>query len=155
MAIKRTDYSTIAVEAARSVLLELTHLLSEYRDDIVVIGGWVPELLLPPTKERHTGSIDVDLALDHRKLQEAGYKMIQQVLVERGYEQDEHQPFIFYRRVDKVTVEVDLLAGEYEGTGRSRRTQRVQDVRPRKARGCDLVFDNPIEIMIEGSLPDA
>ncbi len=53
-----------------------------------------------------------------------------------------------------MVVEVDLLAGEHGGTGRSHRTQRVQDVRPRKARGCDLAFDNPTEIHLEGSLPD-
>ena len=28
-------------------MLELVRLLGEYRDDIVVVGGWVPELLLP------------------------------------------------------------------------------------------------------------
>jgi nucleotidyltransferase AbiEii toxin of type IV toxin-antitoxin system len=50
-------------------------------------------------------------------------------------------------------VEVDLLAGEYEGTGRSHRTQRVQDVRPRKARGCDLAFEMCTEVFVEGSLP--
>jgi hypothetical protein len=33
------DYSAEQVEAARSVLLELVHLLGEYRDDIVVVGG--------------------------------------------------------------------------------------------------------------------
>lgn len=47
MAIGRTEYTAAAVAAARSVLLELTHLLGQYRDDIVVVGGWVPELLLP------------------------------------------------------------------------------------------------------------
>ncbi len=48
---------------------------------------------------------------------------------------------------------MDLLAGEYEGTGRGRRTQKVQDVRPRKARGCDLAFDLYTEVVVEGTLP--
>jgi hypothetical protein len=46
------------VEVARSVLIELMHLLGEYRDDIVIIGGWVPELLLPQEPHRHVGSMD-------------------------------------------------------------------------------------------------
>jgi len=46
MAINRTDYTAEAVEAARSVLLELTRLLGEFHDGIVLVGGWVPELLL-------------------------------------------------------------------------------------------------------------
>jgi hypothetical protein len=68
--VTRTDYTEDAVEAAGSLLLELTHLLGEYRDEIVLIGGWVPPLLLPHAETPHVGSIDIDLALDHRKLQE-------------------------------------------------------------------------------------
>jgi len=43
------------VEAAKSVLIELTHLLGEYRDSIVVVGGWVPELLMPQEPRPHVG----------------------------------------------------------------------------------------------------
>jgi hypothetical protein len=73
MAVTHRDYSADLVEAARSVLLELVRLLGEYRDEIVVVGDWVPQLILPQTPKRHIGSIDVDLALNHRNLQEAGY----------------------------------------------------------------------------------
>jgi hypothetical protein len=48
---------------------------------------------------------------------------------------------------------VDFLAGEYAGTGKRRRTQKVQDLRPRKARGIDLVFEMPEKITIRGKLP--
>jgi len=44
--VTKRDYTAEAVEAARSVMLELSHLLGEYRDGIVIVGGWVPELLL-------------------------------------------------------------------------------------------------------------
>ena len=47
MAGERIDYTAAAVEAARSVLIELTHILGEYRDDMVLVGGWIPELLIP------------------------------------------------------------------------------------------------------------
>jgi hypothetical protein len=42
----RTDYHAEAVAAARAVMLELVRLLGEYRDEIVIVGGWVPDLLL-------------------------------------------------------------------------------------------------------------
>ena len=45
--VTRRDYTAEGVEAARSVLIELVHLLGEYKDDIVLIGGWIPEVLLP------------------------------------------------------------------------------------------------------------
>jgi hypothetical protein len=44
--VTKKDYTAEAVEAARLVLIELIHLLGEYRDHIVVVGGWVPDLLL-------------------------------------------------------------------------------------------------------------
>jgi hypothetical protein len=140
------------------VLIELTHLLGEYRDDIVLIGGWVPELLIPPGPKPHVGSIDIDLALNHAKIREANYKRIEELLTARGYYQEpDKQPFIFFRDVpsggSSIKVQVDLLAGEYEGTGRGHRTQDVQGLKARKARGCDLAFDMVREISLEGEIP--
>ena len=43
MAVTFRDYSGDLVEAAHSVLLELVRLLGEYRDDLVVVGGWRSE----------------------------------------------------------------------------------------------------------------
>ena len=158
MALTFRDYSADQVEAARSVLLELAHLLGEYRDDIIVVGGWVPHLILPTGTAPHVGSIDVDLAVNHRNLREAGYATIQALLSRRGYEQDPRQPFIYHRTVGAngkaIKVEVDFLAGEYEGTGAKHRTQPVHKGRARKARGCDLAFDLYVETNIEGELPE-
>jgi hypothetical protein len=41
MADERVDYTSEAVEAARSVIIELVHILGEYRDNIVLVGGWM------------------------------------------------------------------------------------------------------------------
>lgn len=155
MAGEYLDYTSEAVEAARSALIELTHILGEYRDDMVLVGGWIPELLLPPGEDRHVGSIDVDLALNHKKLTETGYRMIGEMLSRHGYEQDARQPFIFRKRVHGQVVQVDFLAGEYGGTGPGHRTQQALDMHPRKARGCDLAFEiPPQEVPIKGKLPD-
>jgi hypothetical protein len=158
MALTFRDYSKDQIAAAKSVLLELVRLLGEYRDDIVVVGGWVPELILPAYPNRHVGTLDVDLALNHAKLREAGYQTIRKLLLKRGYEPHEAQPFIFFRNVPigggAIKVEVDFLAGEYGGTGRKHRTQRIQDARARKARGCDLAIQMPTEVRVEGTLPD-
>lgn len=155
--VTRRDYTADAVQAAKSVLIELMHLLGEYRDDIVVIGGWVPELLLPQEPYPHVGSMDIDLALNHLKIQD-GYKMIEELLISRGYYQEEgKQPFIFFRDVpvkgQTIKVQVDLLSGEYEGTGKGRRHQVVQGMKARKVRGCDIAFDMAEEISIDGEIP--
>jgi hypothetical protein len=151
------DYSADAIEAARQVMLELARVLSEYKDSIVIVGGWVPELLLTAAGVKHIGSNDVDIALNHSKISETGYRTIREHLLKRGYTQHLDQPFVFLRTVEinaqNITVHVDLLSGEYGGNSKKRRHQRVQDVLPRKARGCDLAFDNYVEIKLEGKLP--
>lgn len=158
MAVTRKDYPDHAVQAARAVLLELAHLFGSYGEGIVLVGGWVPELLLSSEKAPHIGCIDVDLALDHRALREPRYRSLLAMLIERGYRQSDKQPFMFHRSVkaggQEVIVQVDFLAGEYVGTGKSHRTQEFEDMRARKARGSDLVFDLNTEVEIQGKLPE-
>jgi len=155
--VTRRDYTEEKVEAAHSVLIELIHLLGQYRDDIVLIGGWVPEVLIPNKTEPYVGTMDVDIALDHKKLKEEGYRTIEQILLGRGYRKGD-QPFIYYRTVKigntDVDVQVDLLAGEYGGTGKSHRHQQMQDIQARKVRGCDLAFEMTRTVTIEGPLPE-
>lgn len=153
----KVDYPKLAVKAAESVLLELVHILGEYLDSIVVIGGMVPRYLIKEPEEPHIGTTDVDLALDHRRFDEPGYETLHKLLTDHHYLVDRDQPFIYRRPIvmdgKNVTVQVDLLSGEYGGTGKERRTQTVQDVRPRKARGADLAFDKPVHVKITGKLP--
>jgi hypothetical protein len=154
--VSRRDYSDAVVESARSVMLEVSRILGEYQENIVVVGGWVPELLLTQASVRHVGSIDVDLALDHRRFSESGYQTILTLLLSHGYRPGK-QPYIFHRTVihgdREIIIEVDFLAGEYAGTGEKHRTQRVQDLRPRKARGVDFAFEDPVMTLIRGKLP--
>ncbi len=153
------DYTAEAIEACRGVLIEIVHLMGEYRDHLVVVGGWVPALRLADGPEPYVGTLDVDLAVDFQRFPDETYQSVLQALASRGYRQDRSQPFRFRREVpvvrgETIIVVVDLLAGEYGGTGRSRRTQPVQDARARKARGCDLAFDKPEVMAVEGRLPE-
>jgi hypothetical protein len=138
--------------------VEVAHVLGEYADHIVLVGGWVPKFTVDNEEDPHVGSMDIDLALDHRRIDDEGYRTIEQLLVDRGYREDRQQPFIFRKAVSvrggEYTVELDLLAGEYGGTGKRHRTQRVQDARPRKARGCDLAFDLFTTVRVEAELPE-
>jgi hypothetical protein len=154
--VTKRDYSEKLVKATRSVLLELVHLLGEYWDHIVLVGGWVPEFLMGSKEAPHIGSIDVDLALNHLILKDEGYESIEKLLVDRGYLPGK-SPFIFERKMvvegTEIIVQVDLLSGEYQGTGKSHRHQKIQGGMARKTRGCDLAFENPVVVTIEGELP--
>jgi hypothetical protein len=155
---RQSEYTLAGAEAAQSVLLELFGALGEFRDKIAVVGGMVPYLLFAGAEEKHLGTLDIDLALDFRRISDESYTTLRKALESKGYQQNEEQPFRFSRIVRRETgkeieVEVDLLAPEYGGSGPKRRTQQVQDVRARKARGADLVFDNYIELTLKGRLP--
>ncbi len=156
MVNSRADYSQQATQAAHMVMLELVRILGEYRDDIVLVGGWVPELLFGQAQPRHVGSTDVDLAVNHRTIDEERYRTILEHLRKQGYVEG-HQPFTFLRTVmvdgRPIKVQVDLLSGAYGGAGEKHRHQPVQNIKARKARGCDLAFEMAEEVNIEGTLP--
>lgn len=157
--ISKSNYGNREVNAAKAVLLELVHLLGEIKDDMVIIGGWVPSFLFPQTKEPHIGSLDIDVALNFKYIPDETYETILKAFLKQGYTRDKEQPFKFFRKVkvegsEPVSVEVDIMAGEYGGTGKSHRTQKIQGVRARKVRGCDLAFDYPITVTLDGELPE-
>lgn len=155
--VTKFDYTAPKVEAARRVIIELMHLLKHYYNDLAIIGGWVPDLGISNNKMPYTGSMDVDLAVNHRNITEEGYRNMHELLMNAGYYLG-NQPFIYLKKVqlgtDEVTVQVDFLAGESSGTGNSHRHQNVHGIKARKAKGCDIVFDIPaIERTLEGKLP--
>jgi hypothetical protein len=156
--VTRSDYPKNEVEACLSVLVEFMTLLGEFKDSIVLVGGWVPYFLIEERKQEHTGSLDIDAALDFKNISSETYSTILELLKERGYFETE-QPYVFNRTVEtesgaQVTVKINLLAGEYGGTSKSHRTQKVQDVKARKARGCDLAFDQNFSVTLFSRMPD-
>lgn len=112
MAVTKDDYPKLAVKAAESVLLELVHILGEYLDSIVVIGGMVPRYLIKEPEEPHIGTTDVDLALDHRRFDEPGYETLHKLLTSHHYLVDRDQPFIYRRPIvmdgKNITVQVEI-----------------------------------------------
>ncbi len=157
--VSKSQYGKREVKACKSVLLELVHLLGEIKDEMVIIGGWTPVFLFPQSDDPHVGSLDIDVALNFSKIPDDTYQTILKAFINRGYMQDKEQPFRFFRKVkiegaEPISVEVDLMAGGYGGTGKGRRTQKVQDIRARKVRGCDLAFDSSITVTLEGELPE-
>lgn len=153
----RQDYRSGQVEAARCVLIELTQLCSEYRDHMLVIGGWVPELMFPG--EGHIGSIDVDVLLDHSNLRDTGYATIARVLEANGYRKHPQHFFSYVKTVIvnsiPFDVDVDFLAGREGGTTDARRSQHVQGIKALKTRGANKAFDFPVQIVkLSGRRPD-
>ena len=111
-----SDYDDRQVEAARRVLIDLGQVLGEFRDCIVVVGGWVPDLLLPEAEEAHIGSIDVDLALGAVQLRGGRYAELLKLLFDTQRYHQGRQPFQMVTTVKledggpPISVDIDFLA---------------------------------------------
>jgi hypothetical protein len=152
---QRDDYGQRQIEAAHRVLVDLGQVLACFKDSLVVVGGWTPDLLLPDAEERHIGSIDVDLALDASKLGEGLYaELIQLLLDTRRYRPGEKE---FQLAVDvdledggkPVLVEVDFLAAQ-NVKWKKNKPKLLEGFRVLKAEGCNVAFHAPVEITIPG-----
>jgi len=165
----KTAFVSNIADISLSHLLELMIALGEYREGLVLVGGWVPYLLLkqyqPSSADfQHIGSKDIDIAVNPKIVNESGYASILEILEQRGYKPKldakgnpiQHS---FVKNVStdkgKEQIQIDFLGPEYGGTKKSKRHQRIQDdFLVRKARGADLMFDHAIDITLEGKLPD-
>lgn len=139
------------VQASRAVLIEVMNVLGLYRDHLILVGGWVPELLIP--NRGHMGSLDVDLAVDVRGISRKQYDTILQRLLEAGYTRE---PNCFLRSVKgaQEPVKLDLITGQYVDDATSDVPARLQEIGLGKLRGTDLAFEAFEEIVLNGEMPD-
>ncbi len=152
-------------EILLSAMVELFRSLGEYQPEIVLVGGWIPFLIADQQKTSppgsvsdlaviHSGSFDIDLALDLRIIDEEHYKTILEILTGLKYQPVPNRTFSYQKAVSGQKVKVDLLSGTTGGTAEERRHQVIQEVRARKAKGCDFVFNDFIEKELTHSLPE-
>lgn len=151
------DYSEGQKMAAHRVLVEPVNLFNEYRDDIRIVGGWVPDLMFPG--EGHVGSIDVDVLINHIKLKDRGYLTISKILLRNGYKEHPEKYFSLVKQVQidgiLYDVDVDILAGMYGGIQKKKRSQHVQGVKALKATGGNFASEfDPQTVRIEAERID-
>lgn len=151
------DYNEGQKEAAHRILIELVNLFDEYRDDIRIVGGWVPDLMFPD--EGHIGSVDVDMLINHLNLKDAGYQTMSRILLKNGYTEHPDKFFSFVKRVTidgiQYDVDVDILAGRYGGTSDEKGGQHIQGLKALKATGGNYAFEfEPQVIDVQAKRPD-
>ena len=145
------------VDAAYRVLVDVGQVLGSFRDAIVVVGGWVPELLLSGTEPPHIGSIDVDLALDAAKPNDGRYAELLRLLLDTGRYQQGDKPFQLVAEVDlkdgdqPVRVDVDFLASA-DVTLEKNQPKLVEGFRVLSFPACAAAFRTPITVEVEGSM---
>ena len=114
------DYSPEAYARVCQALLHVATVLGDWMEQITLIGGVVPSLLVPQSAlledmEPHPGTIDLDLGLELSVLTDEGYATIAELLRQAGYRPVEKEEDRIRRqtwRTDPglgVTVTVDFL----------------------------------------------
>ncbi len=149
------DYTARQVDAARRVLVDVGQVLASFGDAIVVVGGWVPDLLLPAGAPEHIGSIDVDLALDAAKLGDGRYAELLQLLFDTGRYETGDKDFQLVTTVDlgdgeaPVRVEVEFLAPA-DVQLKKNHPKLVEGFRVLQFPACAAAFESPESVELEG-----
>ena len=151
----REDYSERQVSAAHRVLVDVGQVLAPFADCLVVVGGWIPDLLLPEADEPHVGSIDVDLALDAAKLSQGRYAELLKLLLDTRRYKPGAKDFQLVVEVDlkdgeaPVQVEVEFLAPR-DVKLKKNKPKLLTDFRVLQADGCGAAFHAPVECRLSG-----
>lgn len=149
------DYSDRQVEAARRVLIDLGQVLASFTDCMVVVGGWVPDLLIPTAAEPHVGSIDVDVALDTDRLGDGRYAEMLKLLLDTKRYRKGQKEFQLVANVDlgdaepPVQVELEFLA-QRDAKLKKNRPKLLAGFRILQIDGCQVAFHSPIEQVLSG-----
>lgn len=151
------DYSDRQVRAARRVLVDIGQVLAAFYDSIVVVGGWVPDLLVGNADPKHIGSIDVDLALDAANLNDGRYAELLKLLLDTGRYHIGDKAFQLVTKVplddgeEPVQVQVEFLAPS-EVKMQKNHPKLIDDFRVLQFPACSAAFHAPVDTEIVGQM---
>ena len=174
------DYQDGITAASRSGLAEAMTVLGAYRDALVLIGGWVPYIILEQSGEQgafqanavqgdafqvgfvHVGSIDIDFVVDPGLVNAEAYATIVELLLDRGYKVSGDSLFQFEKTIrsqrdgQEYMIRVDFLTPRpLAGQGKSHRHRPVQrDLKARTLEGVEVALTHSFWYDLEAQLPD-
>ena len=152
------DLGTLA--RVQSTCLYIATILGNFRDDIVIVGGFAPNLLvdqgsLPAGLDAHVGTMDLDLGLALDLLREERYREISQSLREVGFGPDVNESGNptrqRWRSTSDRSVTIDFLISPSE---ESEEGGDLFDIEPDFAAfvtpGLHLAFQDRREVRLTG-----
>lgn len=148
----------LAVEARRMCLYVAT-LLGDLKDDVVVVGGLVPYLIIDQTVavEPHVGTRDLDLGLALSVLNEERYHEISERLRRNGFKPDENLAGRTTRqtwRLGSQRVTIDFLIGQVDADHRPGTLQSLEaDFAAIVTRALPAAFADFIDVVIDDQTP--
>lgn len=154
-------YSSAASELVYAATLYVATKLGDLRDEIVIVGGLVPSLIvpqsqLPADRPLHVGTMDVDLGLGIGILDQQRYRELCERLRHAGFEPDANdagKPTNQRWRIESAsrTVTVDFLIpatveSDKGGTLRNLEEDFAAIITP----GLELAFEDKRLVTLEG-----
>lgn len=157
---RASEYKSEQVELVRATCLYVATKLGDLMDELVVVGGLVPSLLidqaaLPDDTDAHVGTMDLDVGLTLALLDEGRYKTLTERLRAAGFTMDTNEDGNTTRQRWKVEsvggVTVDFLiqpslAGDKGGRLRNLEPDFAAIIAP----GLKLAFQDHQRVTIEG-----
>lgn len=152
-----TREQTIQIE---TIALSVATVLGSYLNDMVIVGGLVPTLLiphheLPEGADPHVGTMDLDLGLDITIFDKKRYAEISESLRSNGFEPDTNDngnpSRQRWRHSTLPQITIDFLI---QPTSEADTPGGIKNLEPDFAAfiipGLELAFNDPIEIKLSG-----
>ena len=158
---KIEDYTDEKTQLIRNVTLSVATVLGDYLEDLVIVGGLAPSLLipresLPAGASPHIGTIDLDLGLDLYILEKQHYATISELMRQAGFEPDRTEEDHTVRQrwvwAKDTTLKVDFLIPRIDEQSEGGRLQNLTpDFAAIITPGLELAFQNRIPIEVDGT----
>jgi hypothetical protein len=157
-----SGYTPEYTDLVRATCLFLATILGDYLDDIVIVGGIVPSLIidhaqLPTGIEAHVGTMDLDVGLALAVLDDERYKAIAERLRGQGFRPDTSERGArtrqrwLYPRGGQPVATIDFLIPPSPGGVPPGRLQNLEpDFAAFVASGLDLAFRSFRHVVLEG-----
>lgn len=157
-------YTPESVQRVRRTLLLVASKLGDLMDDIVVVGGLVPYLLVDQTRlpaaRRHVGTMDLDLGLSLAILNKEKYREISSRLRSEGFQPDSksdggirRQTWVHGEGADRVTIDFLIQLNDQSAVS-GKLTQIESDFAAITVEGLELAFIAKRRIALSGALPN-
>ena len=155
----RSGYTPKDLEQVRSVCLTVAVTLGDLMNDICIVGGLVPALLIDSIRtdereDRHPGTNDLDVALDVVLLDEERYTEISKRLRSAGFEADKDADGKLIRqrwRLGTVRVTIDFLMPPTPDQAQPGRLQNLEaDFAAIVMQGLELAFADHVTVELDG-----
>jgi hypothetical protein len=157
----RSGYRREETEQVEATCLTVAVTLGALMDDLCIVGGLVPSLIIdrrvgpdPDSGEGHLGTNDLDVGLAIALLDESRYTEISARLRQEGFKPDVNErgnPTPQRWKLGDLDVTVDFLMALIPGAERGGRVQPLEgDFGALIAPGLELAFDEREQIQMEG-----